>query len=353
MRDGSQGMDALSGNIPPRLARTVERLKAALAEVQVPLVLSVRENGTVAGCVSPSAQAQRLDLHSPVRVASNTKTFVAATVLRLWEEGRVGLDASLGELADPVIVELLANGGYDVDAITLRHLLNHSAGLWDHADERFVERVFADPTRQWSRVEQVKQCMDIGGPASAVGAAFRYSDTGYIILGDVIERVSGQPLAAAVREACGFDRLGLMSTWWEKQESPPQQARARAPQFYRGADIAGLDASMDLYGGGGLIMSPADLADAMAALFEGRVFSRAETMAEMLSMGAHEGAADYRLGVFVVGEAARRYYWHTGFWGTGVFHLPEQDFTVAGFVTARDDRAVLIDTIQAELRARL
>ena len=82
--------------------------------------------------------------------------------------------------------------GYDLNKITIRHLLTHTAGLFDHAGSNtYIEKVFADPFHEWTRTEQVQGCVDWGDPLFEPGEQFSYSDTGYILLGEIIENVTG------------------------------------------------------------------------------------------------------------------------------------------------------------------
>ena len=84
---------------------------------------------------------------------------------------------------------------------------------------------------------------------------------------------------------------------------------------------------------GQLATSPRDLATFWAALFEGRVFKRPDTLREMLWRGPHEGADGYRLGIFVKRVGDREFYWHSGFWGTHVYYAPDARLAVAGMTT--------------------
>ena len=68
------------------------------------------------------------------RIASNTKTYVAAAVLRLAEQGKLDLDDSLGRHLPARYRDMLRGDGYDLDAITLRMVLSHTAGLFEHPD---------------------------------------------------------------------------------------------------------------------------------------------------------------------------------------------------------------------------
>ena len=278
-----------------------------------------------------------LTVHTPVRIASNTKTFVAATLLRLWEQGRIDLDAPIGPLLTPALDALLRADGYDTGRITVRQVMSHSAGFYDHgSDPRFIAAVTADPTHRFTREELVRLSMAWADPQSPPGTGFRYSDTGYILLGDIIERNTGKTLARAVRDELRLDRLGLTSTWWERFEQPPAGAPARARQWLGAQDATGIDPSMDLYGGGGQLMSARDLATLFAALFEGRIFDRPETLREMLWQGPHRGADGYRLGIFVTRIGDEDFYSHSGFWGTLVYYSPRRRLAVAGVTTNQD-----------------
>jgi D-alanyl-D-alanine carboxypeptidase len=278
-----------------------------------------------------SSMGSTLDVDTPVRVASNTKTFVAATVLRLWEDKRIDLDAAIGPLLTPAIDQLLQSGGYDTARITVRQLLSHSAGIYDHAaDDRYLGLILSQPERRWTREDLVRLAVTWGRPLSATGTAFHYSDTGYILIGDIIERITGQSLGKAVREQLQLDRYHLRSTWWEIMEEQPSTAAPRARQFIGDFEASKLDASIDLYGGGGLVMSTRDLATLTAALFEGKLFKRPETLKELLWRGTHKGADTYRLGVFVKTVNGQDYYWHSGYWGTVAYYAPATGIAVAG-----------------------
>jgi D-alanyl-D-alanine carboxypeptidase len=325
------------------------RLQAAVAGLPRPAAIYVAGRGTpvpwgaAAGVAYPGAGGP-ITVDTPLRIASNTKTFTAATVLRLWETGRIDLDAPIGPLLSPSLNALLIADGYDTAAITARHLLSHSSGLYDHgSDQRFVEAVMADPGHHWTREELVGLSMAYADPQSGPGAAFRYSDTGYILLGDIVERITGRTLGVAVREELRLDRLGLTATWWEIMEPAPP-GLIRAPQSIGGISAANWHASMDLYGGGGLIMSARDLAVFFAALFEGRIFDRPETLKTMLWQGDHSRAGHYRLGIFVSEVNGRTFYWHSGFWGTIALYAPDTGVAVAG-VTVNQDGFVAMRTL--------
>jgi D-alanyl-D-alanine carboxypeptidase len=299
---------------------------------------------------SPGAPAFTAD--TPVRIASNTKTYVAATVLKLWESGRIGLDSTLASTVDPDLTELLERGGYDPSAITIRQVLAHSAGFFNHATaETFQARVLAEPSKVWTRMEQIAVAVEAGEPVGPPGGQPHYSDTGYLILGHVIERTTGRSLAAAVREVVGFDRLGLSRTWWEVEEAPPAGSPERAHQYLGGLDTHGFHPSFDLYGGGGIVASVRDLGAFTAALFRGEPFERDSTLGVMIEGSGSADPARYRFGLEVGPPGGRTTLGHGGFWGTIVRFVPELGLTVAGAVTEKGgSRSLeqLIDRLLAE-----
>ena len=295
-----------------------------------------------AGGVSEVASATPMAPNQTVRNASNTKTYTAAAILRLWETDRLDLDALVREFLDDDQMALLQGDGYDVDVITIRHLLSHTAGLIDHgsADE-YSAAIMADPSRRWTRDEQVAGAVEWGDPLWPAGEAFSYSDTGYILLGQVIERVTGQPLGPAVRDLLGFDELGLDATWWELMEPVPAAAGPRAHQYIGGIDSNDWDPSLDSYGGGGLVTSSRDLAAFWYALFQGQVFDRPATLDTMLTSPIPLEETPYRLGIFVRDIHGMEGYEHSGFWGTRAVYVPELDLVVAGAVTEQSQGATV------------
>ena len=330
---------------PAQSETRASSLQSALASLPHPAAAYlVGLEGEFGAAVAP------LTPETPLRVASNTKTFVAATVLRLWEQGRIDLDAPIAKLIAPAYDRALTGDGFDTNKITVRHLLSQSGGLYDDgSDKRFIESLHQQPKRKWTRGEQVQASMAWGDPLGPPPQQFRYSDTGYILLGDIIERVTRRSLAKAVRQQLKLDSLGLKATWWEVLEKAPRTAPPRGRQFLGDTDVTDVDPSMDLYGGGGLVMSPRDLALFMRALFGGRIFVRPETLREMLRQGPHKGGDTYRLGIFVKQTSAGEIWWHTGFWGTYAAYAPSTGRAIAGMSDHQAGLKPLIPLLEAAL----
>ena len=153
------------------------------------------------------------DADSVFRIASMTKSFTAATVLSLRDEGLLALD-------DPVALHIpdladLRGPTTDSPAITVRHLLTMSAGFptddpWGDRQQaldldRFAALLRAGPTLAWTP-----------------GLRFEYSNLGYGILGRVITNVSGREYREAVAERL-LEPLGMTATTFELDSVPPER----------------------------------------------------------------------------------------------------------------------------------
>lgn len=303
------------------------------------------------GLADPATGEAMTPAH-PVRIASNTKTYVAAAALRLWEDGLLDLDAPIEQYLPEELLALLRDGGYRPDVITVRHLLNHTSGLDDHGTDRFAEAIFADPQHRWTRAEQVRLCIEDGTIQGEPGTVYRYSDTGYVLLGEILEQVAGGSLAEAVWGALGRERLGLGASWFETLEPRPEGVRERAHQFHGEHDVSGFDPSFDLWGGGGIVATVGDMARFMRALFTGSVFRSPATLEEMLRAPAGlQLAADadagslepgaYRMGVWVDEHAGHLLYRHTGYWCTSATYVPELDLVVAATTNQHESKELL------------
>jgi D-alanyl-D-alanine carboxypeptidase len=259
------------------------------------------------------------------------------------ESGELGLDDPIADRLPTDIVALLDSDGYDTRAITVRHLLTHTSGIFDHSSTgSYTEQILADPQYEWTARSQVEMAMEIGEPLAPPGEVFSYSDTGYIVLGMVLEHVTGSSLASAVRTLVGFDALGLGSTWWEIVEAEPEGVPERAHQFYGDIDSFTFAPYYDLYGGGGLVATVGDLATFFGGLFRNRVYTEPGMLETMLTTfdgltAPPDGAGSiepgsYRMGLWTREIAGHTTWWHTGFFGTMTVHVPDLDLTIAATV---------------------
>ena len=146
------------------------------------------------------------DADTHFRIASNTKTMTSAVVLQLAQEGKLAL-------SDPV--SKYVSGVPDGDNITVEELLKMRTGLYNYTNsQQMATSLDDDPTREWTPQELLD--IAFAQPANfAPDAEFEYSNTNYALLGMIIEKVDGKPLATAFQDRL-FGPLGMTNT-----ELPP------------------------------------------------------------------------------------------------------------------------------------
>jgi D-alanyl-D-alanine carboxypeptidase len=287
---------------------------------------------SIAAGVFDRESKRPLDPHHVFRVASVTKTFVAASILRLYEDGKIKLDDPINHYLPQEYITILDAGGYATNVITVQQLLTHTSGLFDYAQApEYYAAVEGNPRHRWTRMEQVQDAMEWGKPYAAPGKGYHYSDTGYILLGEMLEHLTSKPLGPALRSVLNFKKLKLDETYLETLEPVPAGIKPLAHPYFGQIDAADFDPSVDLYGGGGLVSSVEDLARFYRALVQGKIFHRASTLQMMLTVPpTNENApgGPYAMGIQRRNIAGNVCWGHTGFWGTSAYHCPNIDVTI-------------------------
>ncbi|GAA1365498.1 serine hydrolase domain-containing protein [Streptomyces beijiangensis] len=188
--------------IPAGLPDAATLVRSAVQDGVVPGAVLITGRGadgpariTAVGTTAAGPAGRPVTADTVFDLASLTKV-VATTpaVLRLADSGMLRLD-------DPVRRHLPAFTGVGKDAVTIRHLLAHSSGLPPHRD--FWQLPGGPPERLAAVLAEPLE--------HPVGTVVRYSDLGFILLGEIVAAVAGQPLESAVRELV-LDPLDLAST---------------------------------------------------------------------------------------------------------------------------------------------
>jgi D-alanyl-D-alanine carboxypeptidase len=249
-------------------------------------------DGTViwgtSGYTSPSGN-ERWKANTPSLIASVTKTFTAVVVMQLIEEGKLSLD----DTVDAWLPEQ-PNG----DKITVRMLLSHTSGLADYQFGTDIEKW----TRAWAPEELIAEA-NRAGPVGKPGSRVAYySNTNYIMLGLIIEKVTGKRWAHEV-ESRIIEPLGLQDTMciqdntWNTEALPGHIKTADG--YLSSLEFPWQPDSSTAWAAGGMISSALDLMTFASALFDGKLVSR-ETLAIMTQpMGIADGRAFALGGVFV------------------------------------------------------
>ncbi|MEU5179919.1 serine hydrolase domain-containing protein [Streptomyces longwoodensis] len=236
-------------------------------------LLAREENGTRYAEAGPGIAR---DDH--FRAGSVTKTFLATVVLQLAAEHRL----SLSDTVERYLPGLVRGAGNDGRALTLRSLLTHTSGLYDYT--RGTSGTVPVTARQAVRLALTHPPADRG--------RFAYSNTNYVLLGLVVEQVTGRSYAAEAERRLLIP-LGLTGTSFpgSRRTLPPPHGRAFAAD---GSDVTELD-PRTAGAAGSLVTTLADLDRFYAALLGGRLLPP-RWLREMLDTRAAQGV--YGMGLF-------------------------------------------------------
>lgn len=294
--------------IPPAAANT-EGFQAALDAARASAgaygitFAAVRDGEVVWTGSSGTARDGRAPLlpESEMVIGSVTKTYVAATILGLAEDGRLRLDDS--------VREYLPERGRVSRDITIRQLMDHSSGLADLFNDTTRKGLEEHPDRAWTADEVLDS---LHAPWFEPGEAWAYANTNYYLLGLIIERVTGGTLADELDRRF-LAPLGLEAT---RMLSPTDVDGPLEPAW-----------TTIFWASGAMSASAADVARWGDALYGGTVLEP-YSQATMLRVNDD----DYGLGVQRIELPRLTGYGHTGLlntYTTLLLHLPADDVTIA------------------------
>jgi CubicO group peptidase (beta-lactamase class C family) len=189
------------------------------------------------------------------RLASVTKQFTAAAILRLAEAGKLTLDDR--------VKQWLPTLPPSADAITIRHLLTHTSGLIDYED------VMASDTKEQLHDADVLRLLEAQDTTYfAPGTSYRYSNSGYALLALIVERASGVSFATYLQQRI-FTPLGMDATVAHEEQVSTVANRAYGHTLTDGTWTR-TDQSLTsaVLGDGGIYSSIDDLAKWDAALYD-------------------------------------------------------------------------------------
>lgn len=267
---------AQADQLQARLQAVVDQWHATSSAPGVSVGLVTRDGRTVTATAGVADRAANTPM-SPTHImpaGSTGKTFFAALALQLVAEGRLDLEAKISTwFGNEPWFSRLPNAS----SITVRHLMTHTSGLVRYElNPKFLEDLKKTPYRTWTPVEQLSYLFD-APPPFAAGEGWDYSDTNYIVLAMILEKVSGRP---------AYDEIARRFLTPRKLTGVVAQTGPALPGLANGYagpnnpfsafDAMVSDGRMALnpafeWGGGGFATSPQDLARWGHALYSGDV----------------------------------------------------------------------------------
>lgn len=260
------------------MRQQLERIVAAGAPGIIAAVRCGQEVRCDAAGVADTATGRPRGVDEHFRIGSVTKLFTATVLLQLVAEGRVELDESC------------------------RRMLNHTSGIFDYGDDpcfldAFVGTNFLTSRFRTYHPEQLVAFAMAHPPTSAPGTTWQYSNTNYVLAGQMIERVTGNTYAEEVHRRI-VRPLGLTGTSVPGSQTtlPEPHARHYSPLMVPGAkqhDVTELNASY-AWAAGGMISTLVDLTGFLAALLGGHL------LPPVLQEQLHTEAPDSSYGLGIV-----------------------------------------------------
>jgi len=340
------GTGGVSAETARKLQGIIDRVRDdALPGGVIVRVQSLKSGAVWQGANGPFAEEQEEDSIHPgdaFRIASITKSFTAAVIWRLAEDRKLSVDDPISRYLDPDIVGRIhvLNGVSSGSQITLRQLLCHCSGIWDYAVEnkRMMRYIFAHPHHQWEPSQLIDIAIKEGKPYFKPGEGYHYSDTGYILLGQIIEKVTAKPLSQVYRELI-YEPLGLRDTYLEGRE--PSVGPPRSHNYVGYLDETDFNPTLDAYSSGGQVSTTEDLARFISAVVGGQFFKNAATLQAAMAVPTFKSPP-----ITAPNEDPKRFWTHfmffstvrdgmefvghSGYWGAVMFYQPERGVVITG-----------------------
>ncbi|MGW2670850.1 serine hydrolase domain-containing protein [Streptomyces sp. NPDC001272] len=297
----------------PDMEAVDQALRNTLAAGAPGALARITEGGralTATEGISDKVTGAAMDTRARFRIGSVTKTFSTVVLLQLVNEKKIELDAPVNRYLPGLLPD---------DRITVRHLLTHRSGLSDYTNAMFDKTVpgfEAVRNRVFSYQELVK--LSLAEPRTAEpGASYQYSNTNFVVVGMLIEKATGHPVAKEYERRI-IKPLKLRDTSYVH---PGTQIAGLHTHGYLTPDEAGaplVDSTEQTVSwaqsAGAMISSPADLSTFMSALVSGKLVAP-KLLDQMLTMTPTDAA-----GTRFYGLGLRRYdlscgtsvYGHTG-----------------------------------------
>ncbi|MFD9699425.1 serine hydrolase domain-containing protein [Lentzea sp. NPDC059081] len=241
-----------------------------------------------------------------VRAGSNTKTFVATVVLQLVGEGKIELDKPINHYLPGAVKD---------DRITVRQLLNHTSGLANYTEFLGLDK-FEDVRHRYFEPRELLDVANAHPVTGEPGEKFKYSNTNYVLLGLLAQKVTGRPISENVDKRI-IQKLGLKDTYWPGIGD--ETIRGKHPHGYaltsKGVeDVTEIDPSWG-WAAGQIISSTKDLNTFFRALLKGDLMPKAqldEMQKTVDTKGEMWPGAEYGLGLASSPLSCGGRYWGHG-----------------------------------------
>ena len=298
--------------------------------------LSVSKNNTSANPIDASCQ--------PFYTASITKMLTATSIGILKDMGKLDFDDKISQfLPEPLVNKLHFFNGKDyTNAITIAHLLQHTSGLPDYftdetidSNPNIINQLLVDTNRIWTPYEMIEFTKEKMKPHFIPGQGYHYTDTEYVLLALIIEKVSGLSYNAFLKKYI-FQPLAMNDSYINLKFSPLKNQLPIAKFYVGDIELSSIKSLSADWGGGGLVSTTKDLITFLEAFNADKIVKKNMRL-EMQNWIDESVGMKYGFGIRKVSYKDTKdenkkltLIGHTGSTASFLWYCPELDTYIAG-----------------------
>ncbi len=240
--------------------------------------LDAPQKGVEMRYAAGTLNGQPIDTDQPFHIASVGKLFTATLIGYLVDQGQLKLNDPINlYLNDELLSGLFVYEGVDYkDQVTIQNLLSHSSGVADYfakEDGGLVESLYQSPDTLYTPQSLVQYTREHQSAYFPPGTGYHYSDTGYVLLGLIIESVSGKSFDEMLHEVI-FDPLAMDNSYLMFYSEPKNEKLQIAEVWIDGHEVSRFKSVSIDWAGGGIVSTLDDLAVYIRALYHGEIISK-------------------------------------------------------------------------------
>jgi D-alanyl-D-alanine carboxypeptidase len=276
----------------------------------------------------------------PFHTASIGKLFTSVLIHQLIESGKLSLNDSVQKiLGTDILKNLFVYEGTDYsEKVTISHLLAHTSGVDDYFDsvdkknKSVIDEITTNPDKFWTPIDLVNFTRTNQKAIAPPGAKFHYSDTGYILLGMVIEKITTKKLEVVLQEKI-FTPLAMKNTYMYLRSEPSDKMKLPvSTMMLRDKNVTGFKSLSADWAGGGLISTTEDLLLFHKALINGKLITKT-TYLSLVGKNKFMDGIYYGQGLMTVRFGDMSFlmpntpdlHGHSGLLSTLLFYSPDYD----------------------------
>ncbi|MFD2044927.1 serine hydrolase domain-containing protein [Ornithinibacillus salinisoli] len=281
--------------------------------------------------------------NQPYYVASVGKLFTSVVISILVDQGKLSYEDHIINYLDATLLEKLHvyEGKDYTDQIQVRHLLNHTSGVHDYFEDKpkqgkaMLDLLLEEPNRFWTPQETIAWSKEHLTSHFPPGEDFHYSDTGYHILGLIIEQVTSRPYHEVLKKHI-FQPLRMDHTYLLQHSKPIEETKEPIADInIRNNNVTNYRSLSIDYAGGGIVAPARDLLKFMKAVVNNEIITQ-ESLERMHDWAKFAPGIDYGYGIMkfkptpIVLPKKYGMWGNAGITGSFMFYHPELETYIIG-----------------------